>query len=489
MPNPQSGLLVSSTYAWATGQVIVKAVNPYGAPVSTTFNIAGVNTIAPNGTMIQLTSGSATDENNLTVPTHVFPVTNTIPNSASNFTMTLPANSLSILRLTAGGINNYTNLLLQIPSPITTGQSVASTVWGKMSGNQINLTANSNHALVWSSANTNVAVVDVNGNVTGVGAGTANIVASYPALGISATQAVEVAYVPVTLTHRYSFSETSGTTVSDSIGGPAWNGTLPNGGTLGGGQLTFSSASSQYLSLPGGILSNDAATTIEMWISNISGASTSPPFVYLFAFGDTDSSGAGYDYIFFNPNLGRAVISDADPGYNGEQGGNLSNSLGFATSLHLTCVFNCPNGVIDVYTNGVLAGTFSGVTDPLSSVGNQFAYIGRSLYTADSYLDWTIDELRIYNGALESAEVAATDALGPNQLLTTNPPEIGLSASGGNLTLTWPLASAGYSALTTTNLASGIWTPTSLTPQIIAGQWQFTIPTTNNSAQYYQLVK
>ncbi len=157
--------------------------------------------------------------------------------------------------------------------------------------------------------------------------------------------------------------------------------------------------------------------------------------------------------------------------------------------MHLTCVFNCPNGVIDVYTNGVLAGTFSGVTDPLSSVGNQFAYIGRSLYTADSYLDWTIDELRIYNGALESAEVAATDALGPNQLLTTNPPEIGLSASGGNLTLTWPLASAGYSALTTTNLASGIWTPTSLTPQIIAGQWQFTIPTTNNSAQYYQLVK
>jgi alpha-L-arabinofuranosidase len=489
LPNPQSGLLVSSTYARSTGQVIVKAVNPYGAPVSTTFNLAGVNTIAPNGTMIQLTSGSATDENNFNAPMYVFPVTNTIPNSASNFTVTLPANSLSILRLTAGGINNYTNLLLQFPSPITTGQSVASTVWGEMSGNQINLTANSNHALVWFSADTNVAVVDINGNVTGVGAGTANVVASYPARGISATQAVEVAYVPVTLAHRYSFNEISGTTVSDSIGGPTWNGTLPNGGTLGGGQLTFSSATNQYLSLPGGILRNYAAATIEMWIPNISGASTSPPFVYLFAFGDTDSSGNGYDYIFFNPNLARAAISDADPGYNSEQGGNLANSLGLATSLHLTCVFNCPNGVINVYTNGVLAGTFSGVTDPLSSVGNQFAYIGRSLYTTDSYLDWSINEFRIYNGALESAEVAATDALGPNQLLTTNPPAVGISASGGNLTLFWPLASAGYSVLTTTNLGLGVWTPTSLTPQIISGQWQFTIPITNNSAQYYQLVK
>ena len=487
LPSPQGQLLVSSTYSRAAGQVIVKAVNPSGTPLSTTFNLTGLGSIGSTGTLIQLTSASATDENSFAAPTYVSPVTNSISGAGTNFTITLPANSLSILRLNAIGINNYTNLLLQFPSPITTGQSVASTVLGEKSGNWINLTTNSNHAIVWSSVNTNVAVVDINGNVTGVGPGTAAIIAGYPALGLSATQLVQVVYFPVTLVHRYSFSETAGTICKDSVGGPNWNGTLPNGGTLGGGQLTFASSSQQYLNLPGGILANDAAATIEMWVPSISGSTTSPPFVYLFSIGDTDGSGAGYDYIFFNPNLARTAISAVDPGYAGEQGGNLASSLGLATNLHLTCVFDCPSGVIRVYTNGVLASTFAGITYPLNSVGTQFAYIGRSLYTPDSYLDWTIDELRIYDGALSSAEVAATDALGPNQLLVTNVPFVSISDSGGSLSLSWPLASAGYNVLTTTNLSEGNWMVADTSPEIVAGKWQFFIPVTNSGDQFFRL--
>jgi hypothetical protein len=254
--------------------------------------------------------------------------------------------------------------------------------------------------------------------------------------------------------------------------------------------LSFSAAQEQYLNLPGGILSNYSAATIEMWVPSISGTTNSPPFVYLFAFGDTDGSGAGYDYIFFNPNLARTTISAAaDPGYTAEQGGNLASSLGLATNLHLTCVFDCPAGVISVYTNGALASTFTGVTDPLSAVGDEFAYIGRSLYTADAYLTWTIDELRIYNGPLSAAEVAATDALGPNQLLSTASPTLSASANGDNLTLFWPLASAGYTILMTTNLAAGNWTAVPGTPQIVGSQWQVTIPVTENGPQFYRLQK
>ena len=487
LPNPTTGILVSPTYAQTTGQIIVKAVNPYGSPLITTFNLAGVNNIAPVGTLIQLTSASAADENSFAAPTYVSPVTNSISGLGTNFTVVLPANSLSIFRLNASGINNYTNLLLQFPSPITTLQSVASTVWGQKSGNWINLTTNSNHAITWSSANTNVAVVDINGNVTGVGSGTTVITASYPALGLCASQSIQVTYTPVTLAHRYSMNETSGTNVFDSVGGPAWNGTLPNGGTFGGGELTFSSASQQYLNLPGGILSNYVSMTIEMWIPGISGSTTSPPFVYLFSFGDTDSSGDGYDYIFFNPNFARAAISALDPGYEGEQGGSLPFSLGLATNLHLTCVFDCPNGLIDVYTNGDLAATFSGITDPLSSVGAEFAYIGRSLYDADAYLNWSIEELRIYKGALGPAEIAATDALGPNQLLITNVPTVSISTSVGNLSLSWPLASAGYTVLTTTNLSSSNWMVADASPEIVAGKWQFSMPVTNSEDQFFRL--
>ena len=68
------------------------------------------------------------------------------------------------------------------------------------------------------------------------------------------------------LAHRYSFSETSGTTVADSIGGPACDGTLPNGGSFFGGQLTLSSNSQHYVSLPAGILSTLNDFTIETWM-------------------------------------------------------------------------------------------------------------------------------------------------------------------------------------------------------------------------------
>ena len=489
LPNPSGGLLVSSTYSHDSGQIIVKAVNPYNNPMETTFQLNGVASVSPNASMIQLTSGSAADENSFANATHVFPVTNMIPNSGTNFTVMLPANSLSILRLNAGGIQNYTNLSIQFSPGITTGQTIASTVLGEMSGSWVDLTSNTNHALTWTSSNTNVATVDINGIITGIGPGTANIIASYPALGLLATQAVQVTYLPVTLAHRYSFNQLSGNTVTDLVGGPVWNGTLPNGGTFGGGMLTFFSTNSEYLNLPGGILTNDSAATIEMWIPNISGSTTSPPFVYLFSFGNTDTSGAGYDYVFFNPNLGRATISAVDPGYNGEQGGNLPSSLGLSTNLHLTCVFNSPLGEINIYTNGVLASTFSGITDPLSSVGSEYAYIGRSLYTPDAYLDWSISELRIYNGALGPAEVAATDALGPNQLLINTPPSVHFSNVATNLTLYWSLASAGYTILTCTNLASGLWSQSGIIPQIVGGEWQASIPVPGNGAQYYELVK
>src|SRR6185312_4741516 len=113
-----------------------------------------------------------------TSPTNVFPTTTTIPGSGTNFTLTLPANSLSVLKLTTSGINNYTNLLLQFTSPINTDQAVASTVWGQQSGTWFNLTINTNHAIAWSSANTNVATVDNAGNVTGLASGTTTITAT-----------------------------------------------------------------------------------------------------------------------------------------------------------------------------------------------------------------------------------------------------------------------------------------------------------------------
>jgi alpha-L-arabinofuranosidase len=481
-PNPSTGLLVSSTYSKSAGQVIVKAVNPYGAPMATTFKVNGVDAIDPNGTLIQLTSASATDENSFASPTKVFPVTNSIAGVGTNFTLTLPANSLSILRLTVAGINTFTNLLLQCPSIITNGQLVATTVWGQHSGNWINLTANANHAIMYSSTDPSVAVVNMNGNVAGVGPGTSSIVATYASLGLSAAQTVQVIYVPVSLVHRYSFSETSGTTVADGIGGPAWNGTLPNGGTFGAGQLTLAATNSQYVELPAGILSNYTAVTIEAWAS----FGPLPSACFFYGFGNIIGS-SGYNYIFCQPRNGRIAITAGD--YSGEQNTspNPSGNWSGYTHLHITAVYDPPGGHLALYTNGVLAAINNAVTIPFSSVNDLYSFIGRSLYSADSYFDFSLDEFRIYNGALSASQIAATDALGPNQLLSNAKPVLSAAAGAQGLTLSWPLANAGFTLMSRTNLAIGNWTPVaSPAPQIIAGQWQITLPVSQGD-RYYRL--
>ncbi len=483
VPSTTGGLLVSSTYAKAAGQVVVKAVNPYGVAMPTTFNLTGVNAIAPNATLIQLASGSPTDGNSLSSPTYVFPVTNTITGSSTNFTVTLPANSLSVLRLTTSGINNYTNLLLQIPSVITNGVTVPSTVWAQQAGSWFNLTTNANHAITWSSANTNVAVVDINGNVTGVGSGTTTITASYASLGLIAAQPVQVNYVWPALAHRYSFSETSGTTTADSIGGSAWNGTLPRGGTFSGGQLTLASNLQQYVQLPAGILSNYTAVTIDAWAS----FGPLPSACFFFGFGNIIGS-SGEQYIFAQPLNGRIAITATN--YAGEQNTspNPSGSWAGQTNLHITAVFNPPLGYLALYTNGVLAAINTAVTIPFTSVNNLYSYIGRSLYSGDSYFTVSLDEFRIYNGALSAADIAASQVLGSGALLSTSSPTVNAVSVAGNLTLVWPVAASGFSVLMSTNLTVGNWTSVAVVPQLIGSQWQVSLPLIG-SAQYFRLQK
>jgi hypothetical protein len=352
-----------------------------------------------------------------------------------------------------------------------------------MAGNWVNLTANTNYALVWSTANTNIATVDINGNVTGAGAGVTSIIATYASLGLSATQTVQVSSVPATLVHRYSFNETSGTTTGDSVGGSVWNGTLPRGGTFSGsGQLLLASNLQQYVQLPAGILSNYTAVTIDAWAS----FGTLPGACFFFGFGNISGS-SGEQYIFCQPLNGRIAITATN--YSGEQNSlpNPSGSWSGLTNEHITAVFNPPLGYLALYTNGVLAAINNAVTIPFTSVNDLYSYIGRSLYSGDSYYNITLDEFRIYNGPLSAAAIAASQALGPDQVLSTASPVISVVAGGGGLTLTWPLAATDFTVMTTTNLAGGGWTPVAVAPEIVGGQWQAVLPTAGNVQQFYQL--
>ncbi len=290
--------------------------------------------------------------------------------------------------------------------------------------------------------------------------------------------------VPVpSLLHRYSFGETGGMSTADSVGGPAWTGVLPNGGKLAGGQLTLAPASSQYASLPAGIVSTLTNFTIMTWVNLASTAN----WVRIFDFGNNTTV-----YMFLAPQNGatgkvRYAITTSSSG--GEQQINCNSTLTTNVWHQLAVTLNGNKGIL--YVDGIPVGTNSAMTLRPSSLGSTANnYLGKSQW-ADPYLDGQFDEFRIYSVALASAEIAATYALGPDQLLSTNRPVAGLSLAGTNLTLSWPVASANFSLQSSTNLAPANWTTiSSLVPQIIGGQWQVTLPTPGGTnSMFYRLAK
>ena len=284
------------------------------------------------------------------------------------------------------------------------------------------------------------------------------------------------------LVHRYSFSETSGNNVADSVGGPAWTGTLPNGGAFSTGALTLASASSQYAALPGGIMSTLSNFSAVAWVR----LNSTTNWSRLFDFGNDTSS-----YMFFTPQngaSGRARFTITTNGGGGEQQINCGTAMSAGEWYQVAVTLNGNTGVL--YLNGVPVGTNNAITLRPSSLGNTVNnYLGRSQYS-DPYLNGTLDEFCIYNTGLSPAEIAATYALGPNQLLSTNSPPIGTALASTNMTLSWPLAAAGYTMQWRTNLAVGNWiSVTSPAPQIVGGQWKVTLPQSTNNSAFYRLAK
>ena len=116
---------------------------------------------------------------------------------------------------------------------------------------------------VYTSSNPNVFTVDANGLITSVSPGTATLSATLATFSASVTVKVKpFGTIPDSLTggcasliHRYSFTETSGTTTADSIGGSAWDGTVNGTATLAGGQLQMDGTEAGYVQLPAAALS------------------------------------------------------------------------------------------------------------------------------------------------------------------------------------------------------------------------------------------
>jgi hypothetical protein len=287
---------------------------------------------------------------------------------------------------------------------------------------------------------------------------------------------------PGSLVHRYTFSETAGTTVADSVGGPAWTGTLPNGGTFANGQLTLVSSLSQYVLLPAGIMSGMSDFTIEVW-ARLDSAGAG---VRYFDFGNSTGN-----YMFLTPlssQTGSVRFGILTPG-GSEQDINGPSTPSAGVWNHLVVTHNGNTGIL--YVNGAAEGTNSAMTLNPSGMGiTTNNWLGRSEFSS-TYLNGAIDEFRVYNAALSPTEIAVTYLLGPSRILSTDSPPMSLSVTETHLLLSWPLEHAGFALQSCTDLTLGNWQTVASPPaQNAEDRWQVSLPySATNLSTFYRLLK
>jgi hypothetical protein len=304
--------------------------------------------------------------------------------------------------------------------------------------------------------------------------GTVTLTATFQGKTSSAT--VRVANEAI-LTHRYNFTNDA----SDSVGNA--EGTNEGTASESGGQLQLDGGSGDYVALPGGLMSTYRSATLDMW-ATVSSAQQHWSRIWEFA----DVGPATANELYFAPawNSGAnqmfASFDPPDGGFNlGPQSPPLINE-----TVHLTVVLG--DGSVDVYTNAVLAMSQTSFIAPASQAGWVGSWIGYSPY-GDPGITGSIDEYRIYEGRLSLEEIQASDVLGPDVVLSTTNAPLSAKASGGNIVLTWPAASAGFAVEGKSSLSPNTpWTTLTNAPTLVGSQWELILPTTGGD-QFYRLVR
>ena len=259
-------------------------------------------------------------------------------------------------------------------------------------------------------------------NIGLAGAGTYNVLVSNN-LGSTNASATLTVYQAI-LEHRYSFVSDA----SDSVGGPAWNGTVvaPNGGTAatinngltlpGGGGGGFSG----YVSLPHGILTNTGSLTVECWATQ----NTANEWATIWDFANDGSHN-----FELCPDPGRNLVGAtvALTPHGNEIDVQTGSAFPSGSEQYVAYTFNAGTLTGNLYTNGTLAaaqgypdatyipGTIGGAS------GTAQNWLGNDTY-GDTQFQGTVYEFRIWDGAVSPLYQAISAVAGPGVVVTNLTP-------------------------------------------------------------------
>ena len=94
-----NSMFAVASRAETSGDVILKVVNASPEPQNVRISLAGLAGKVSSGTITELSSADAKDENSLENPSKVVPRQSSLPDAAANFVHAFPGNSVSVIRL------------------------------------------------------------------------------------------------------------------------------------------------------------------------------------------------------------------------------------------------------------------------------------------------------------------------------------------------------------------------------------------------------
>lgn len=328
------------------------------------------------------------------------------------------------------------------------------------------------------SSDPNVVAVTPSGELRAVGAGQATVTAVYN--GTSYAQVINVAAVPVTLKHRYTFDEPAGSTTAGDTVNDA-DATLEGGASLNGeGQMVLNGTTA-YAWLPQGTISALSNATFEVWVTPTSTGN----WQRIFDFG-VDDGGVGASYAFLSARGAPGVRFTVKAQAGAPEAPILDapEPLLVNERAHLVVVYNFAAGRASLYQNGRLVASGQTVT-PLNAITDINNWLGRSQYAVDAYFAGTYDEFRIWEGAMQASQVAANFASGPEELLV---PRASARLVGNQVEISWPKWGEGYTVQSTTTLVGASWQPVGGTPEDNGATYTLTV-SADAQARFFRLVK
>ena len=224
--------------------------------------------------------------------------------------------------------------------------------------------------------------------------------------------------------HRYTFYGNA----NDSIG--TANGTLVNNtgnATFAGGNLVLgntgqsSGSDADYVQLPSGIVSElgDSAT-FEAWVTNTDNSI----WQRVFDFGeDNDYDGKYDDAIFLTTHggSGHGILTGYREGSTDDERqlyNNAPTEIGEnGAMIHIALTWDGDTDIATLYVNGI-AIDYDTTHFELSSIIDNFNYLGRSRWDADTVFIGEFDEFRIYDVALTDSQVYNSFMAGADEFAT-----------------------------------------------------------------------